>query len=240
MFVAHDGNTTSGSTPTGQQVALDSFVMPGVLTIPANPGNNVITLSRMSPSSDIDVVQLNGVTIFSGPVSSIAGGIVVEHDTPLDAGLADVIPDPNVGNDTLILNYANGDPVPAGGITDNATAGGNNTIEANANASYVLSDSSLTITGATGTDTIMLSNVGIASLTGGPANATFTLSGWSGTTSIAAGSGTNALVVAAGSVPTTSLTVSNVQTLNVTGGTLDVNASFKSIPTVNVTERRHA
>ena len=80
----------------------------------------------------------------------------------------------------------------------------------------------------------MLSNVGIASLTGGPANATFTLSGWSGTTSIAAGSGTNALVVAAGSVPTTSLTVSNVQNLNVTGGTLDVNASFKSIPTVNV------
>ena len=147
VFVAHDGNTTSGSTPTGQQVAVDSFVMPGVLTIPANPGNNVITLSRMSPSSDIDVVQLNGVTIFSGPVSSIAGGIVVEHDTPLDAGLADVIPDPNVGNDTLILNYANGDPVPAGGITDNATAGGNNTIQANANASYVLSDSSLTITG---------------------------------------------------------------------------------------------
>ena len=80
----------------------------------------------------------------------------------------------------------------------------------------------------------MPSNVGIASLTGGPANATFALSGWSGTTSVAAGSGTNMLVVAAGSVQTTSLTVSNVQNLNVTGGTLDANAIFKSIPTVNV------
>ena len=71
-------------------------------------------------------------------------------------------------------------------------------------------------------------------LTGGPSNDTFTLNGWSGTTTITGGTGTNALVVAAGTVQTSTLTVANVQSLSVSGGTFDVNASFGSIPAVQV------
>lgn len=71
-------------------------------------------------------------------------------------------------------------------------------------------------------------------MTGGPSNDTFTLSGWSGTTTITGGTGTNSLVVSSGTLKTSTLTVSQVKSLSVTGGTLDVNASFSSIAAVGV------
>ena len=46
VFVANDANTFTGTTPTGQQVAVESFAMPGTLSIPTKPGNNVITISQ--------------------------------------------------------------------------------------------------------------------------------------------------------------------------------------------------
>ena len=89
---------------------------------------------------------------------------------------------------------------------------------------YTLSSDALTIAGngVVGTDTIALANVGAAQLTGGPSNDTFTLDGWGGTTTINGGTGTNTLVLAAGTVNTSRLTVSNVQTLEIapTTGTI--------------------
>ncbi len=223
MFVASDGNTYNGTTPVGEQVAVNSFAMPGVLSVQTNPGNNVITISQTSTNSGFDVVLVNGVTVFTGPILSIADGIQID---PNNVGYPGEGVPPDIENDTLILDYSNGDPVPAGGVTFDAKPGGTNLIEVNADANETLSNDSLTIAGASGTDTIALANVGAAQLTGGPSNDTFTLSGWSGTTTITGGSGTNTLVLAAGTVNTSQLTVSNVQTLEIapTTGTIFTDA----------------
>ncbi len=236
VFVANDANSFTGSTATGQQVAVESFVMPGTLYVPTNLGNNVITISRQSSSSGVNVVQINGVTVFVGSLASITGGIQIGNAGGAGDEITSTTPAPNVENDTLILDYSKGDPVPAGGITFDAADGGTNKIEANADANDTLSDSTLTISGnsVTGTDTIALDNVNVAQLSGGPSNDTYTLNGWEGTTTITGGTGTNSLVVQSGTVQTSTLTVSHVQTLSVTGGTLDVNDSFSSIPAVQV------
>jgi hypothetical protein len=237
-FVAHAANTFSGMTPTGQQVTVDSFDIAGTLVIPPALGNNVITVRLMSSGSDIDVVMLNGVTVFTGSLESIAGGILIPHDTDVDDITFPPGPAADIENDTLILDYTNGDPVPSGGVTFDAAEGGTNLVEVIGGAGYtndVLSDSSLTVSNpvTSATDTIALDNVLQAQLNGAPGNDTFTLTGWSGTTTLSGSSGgTNTLVIAAGTVQTTSLSVSHVPTVQVTGGTLDVNASFSSIGTV--------
>jgi len=214
VFVANDANTYTGTTATGQQVAVESFVMPGTLYIPTSLGNNVITISKQSSASDVDLVQLNGVALFVGSLASIPGGIQIGNQGAEDETTS---VSPNVENDTLIVDYSNGDPVPSGGITFNAAEGGTNTIEVNADSNDTLSNSSLTISGnsVSGTDTITLDNVTKAQLTGGPSNDTFKLDGWSGSTMITGGMGSNTLVLAAGTVQTSSLSVSNVQTLDI-------------------------
>jgi len=233
VFVAHDANTFSGMTATGQQVGIDSFSLPGTLVITANAGNDVITIRQSSSNSGTDVVLLNNVVVFTGSIASLTGGIQIQHNLDIDNEPNGNVPLPNVGNDTLILDYSNGDPVPTGGVTFNASEGGSNLIEVNADANYTLTNSSLTIAGASGTDAVTLSNVTSAQLTGGPSNDNFTLNGWTGTTSITGGAGTNTITVAGGTVATSQLTVKNVQTLSVTGGTLDVNANF-TIPSAQV------
>jgi hypothetical protein len=233
VFVAHDANTFSGTTATGQQVGIDSFALSGTLVISANAGNDVITIRRPSSTSGIDQVLLNNVTIWTGSLASLSGGILIEHDYDVDGGLYPEAPAPNIGNDTLILDYTNGDPVPTGGMAFNASEGGSNLIEVNADANYTLNDTNLMIAGTSGTDTVTLDNVTMAQLTGGPSNDTFTLSGWSGLTTITGGAGTNTVIVAGGAVATAQLAINNVQTVSVTGGTLDVDASF-TVPSVQV------
>ena len=136
----------------------------------------------------------------------------------------------------MVVDYSNGDPVPTGGVTFNAAAGGTNLVKVNADANDTLSDSALTISGNSvkTTDTITLDNVNIAQLSGGTSNNTYTLNGWSGTTTVIGGSGSNALVVASGTVQASSLTATNVQSLAVSGGTFDVNVSFSSLPTIQI------
>ena len=110
-------------TPTGQQVTVDSFDIAGTLVIPPALGNNVITVRLMSSGSDIDVVMLNGVTVFTGSLESIAGGILIPHDTDVDDITFPPGPAADIENDTLILDYTNGDPVPSGGVTFDAAEG---------------------------------------------------------------------------------------------------------------------
>ncbi len=234
VFVANDANTYTGPTPTGQQVAVESFVMPGTLVIPTSLGNNTYTIRQLSSGSDVDEVLVNNVVVAIAPIASLSGGILI--GTGASGDITEPEMPPNVENDTLVVDYSNGDPVPSGGVAFNAAAGGTNLIKVNADANDTLSNSSLTISGnsVTGTDTIALDNVNAARLSGGTSNDTYTLSNWSGTTTIAGGTGTNALVVAAGTVQSSTLTVSNVQSLSVNGGTFDVNTSFGSIPAVQV------
>ncbi len=234
VFIANDANTYSGTTATGQQVAVESFAMPGTLIVPTKLGNNTYTIQQTSSGSGVDEVLVNNVVVALAPIASLSGGISIGTGFSVDGDDGDSAP--NVENDTLIVNYTNGDPVPAGGVAFNAASGGTNVIEVNADANDTLSDSTLTVSGnsVTGTVTIMLDNVGVAKLTGGPSNDTFTINGWSGTTTITGGTGTNSLVVAGGTVQSSTLTVSNVQSASVTGGTFDLNTSFSSIPAVQV------
>ncbi len=234
VFVASDANTFTGTTPTGQQVAIESFAMPGTLVIPTSLGNNTYTIRQTSSSSNVDEVLVNNVVVAIAPLASLSGGITIGVSFSVDGPNSES--PPAVENDTLVINYSNGDPVPTGGVSFNGAAGGTNLIKVNADGSETLSDASLTITVANSstTDTITLSNVNAAQLTGGPSNNTYTLSSWSGTTTIAGGTGSNALALASGTVQVSSLAVSNVQSLTVSGGTFDVNANFSSIAAVSV------
>lgn len=223
VYVARLGNVYNGTTPTGQTAVVDSFAIPGSLTIPASPGNELITIRRMSSGSDLDQVLLNNVVVFTGPIESIAGGIVI------GAQVLDFPPSafPNLGNnDTLFLDFSNGDPIPAGGVVFHGAVGGNNVIKVNADADETLSDSGLKIAGSGFTT---LDNVTRAVLIGGSRNDVYTLDGWTGTTEIVGGSGTNKAAIASGTVLTSRLSLSNVQTLDVLNGTLLADSAF-SVP----------
>ena len=209
--------------------------MPGTLIIPTSLGNNAYTIRQVSSGSNVDEVLVNNVVVAITPIASLSGGILI-----------------GTGFRRRRRRYLRRRPmsrtIPCSSTTAMATrsppaawrsmprVAGTNLIKVNADANDTLSDSSLTISGnsVTGTDTIALDNVNVAKLTGGPSNDTLPLNGWSGTTTITGGSGTNALVVASGTVQTSTLTVCHVQSLSVTAGTLDVNASFGSIPAVQV------
>jgi hypothetical protein len=226
VFVAHNANVTTGPPASGERVTVDSFSLSGTLLLGPNPGNNVITVRLASVGSDQDVVLLNNVVVYTGSIDSISGGIAIEHDTDFDG---DIGGSPNIPigeNDTLILDFSNGNPIPSGGIIFNAAPGGNNVIQVNADADYSLSDTGLTISGM---GAVTLSKVANASLTGGASNNTVTLSGWSGSITVNGMGGNNTVIVASGSVSTSHLTLSNIQTLNDAGGTLTVNANF-SVP----------
>jgi hypothetical protein len=233
VFIANDANTFTGNTPTGQQVAVESFAMPGALVIPTSLGNNTYTIRQVSSGANVDEVLVNNVVVAIAPIASLSGGILIGTGSALD--IDDPEQSPAVENDTLFIDYSNGDPVPSGGVTYSAAAGGTNLIKVNADANETLGNSSLTISGnsVTFTDIITLTNVNAAQLTGGPSNDTYTLSGWTGTTTIAGGTGTNSLVIASGTIHTSTLTVSGVQSLSVSG-TFDVDTSFGGVPTIQV------
>jgi hypothetical protein len=205
-------------------VVVNSFALPGgTLYITANPGNNAITIRRMAPGSDSDVVLLNNVPIFTGTLESIAGGIQIVHDSDVDDVFNNGTAVPTGENDTLFLDFSNGNPFPAGGVTFMAASGGNNLIRANADANYVLGDTGLAIGGL---GTVTLANVANANLAGGPSNNLFTLSNWSGFATIDGGGASDTVQVAAGTVLTSHLTLANVQTVQVSGGTLTVDSNF--------------
>jgi hypothetical protein len=222
-YVAHDGTTGMNT----QQVVVNPFALPGgTLSIPSQPGNNTITIRKLSSTSDYDVVLLNNVTIFSGPLESISGGIVINHLNDIDATAFNGPVITGVENDSLVLDFSNGDPIPTGGLTFIGAEGGNNSIAVNANSNYTLSNTALTIDSL---PTIILGNVQSATLTGGSSSNVFTLSNWSGTTTINGAGGT--VQIAAGTVNASSLTLNNVASLQVTGGTLVVDTNF-SVPTL--------
>lgn len=230
-YVAYDGNTLASGKATGQQVEFASLPIAGSLTIFGAEGDNTIRIVQTAKNSGIDEVILNGATIFTGSLASIAGGITISRNSNVD--VVDNSSLPFMGeNITVTLDYSNSDPLPAGGMDFEGSAQENNTIQVtNANASYVLSNTSLTITIGTNTDTVTLDNVQNANLSSKSSRSTFTLDNWSGSTTINGGGGT--VVVQAGTVQTSQLTVSNVQGVQIAGGMLDVNAHFTA-PNVQV------
>ena len=63
--------------PTGQQVAVESFAMPGTLIIPTSLGNNTYTIRQSSSGSDVDEVLVNNVVVAIAPIASLSGGILI-------------------------------------------------------------------------------------------------------------------------------------------------------------------
>ena len=77
VFVANAANTYSGTKPTGQQVAVETFAMPGTLVIPTRLGNNTYTIRQLSSGSNIDEVLVNNVVVAITPIASLSGGILI-------------------------------------------------------------------------------------------------------------------------------------------------------------------
>jgi hypothetical protein len=104
----------NGPTPLGpgtqnnQQVVYDRFAIPGTVTVSGDDlgtSDDAFVLSRM-PNSAAVQVTVNGVRQYAGLLDGLT--LVIN-------GLA--------GNDTLTVDYTNGNPIPAGGLTYNG--GGN-------------------------------------------------------------------------------------------------------------------
>jgi hypothetical protein len=95
------------------------------------------------------------------------------------------------GNDTLKVDFTNGDPIPAGGITFNG-GGGTNTIQTAGDGSFFLSNSSLQY-GFGGKEKIALTDVQRADLVGGIQSDFFSVGGWTGGGSINSGGGLDSL-----------------------------------------------
>lgn len=122
-----------------------------------------------------------------------------------------------IGNNLFSLNGWTGNATVTGG-------GGSDTLNATANSNMVLVDASLSI----GTQVITLSAIGIANLTGGAANNSFTITGWTGTGSLTGGGGTDSVVATSNSnfvLTNTALTIgtqvialSAIQSATLTGG----------------------
>jgi Ca2+-binding RTX toxin-like protein len=111
------------------------------------------------------------------------------------------------------------------GIANSATltgGGGTDTLVSSTNdASVALDDDSF---GRNGTDTFVLSAIGRASLTGGSGANSFSLSGWTGATTVSGGTGNDTL---------TGKDVATTYTLNaINGGTFNGSSSFSGIETL--------
>ncbi len=114
-YVAFVGGTTVGAT-NNQQVFTAAVAINGSLTVTGDdtggPTNDNFTLRQIAGNPGFDEVldTVNGVTTreYAGLLTGIAGGIKFN-------GLS--------GNDTLTVDFSNGNPIPAGGLDDNGGDG---------------------------------------------------------------------------------------------------------------------
>jgi hypothetical protein len=113
-YVAWTGNTFSGGVPSGQQVKLDAFPLSGTLLVEGDEGGVVrddqVRLRGVAGNPGFVEVLVNGSRQYVGLASALTGLTV--------NGLG--------GNDTLTVEFVNGNPVPlANGLTFNGGAGTN-------------------------------------------------------------------------------------------------------------------
>jgi protocatechuate 3,4-dioxygenase beta subunit len=166
------------------------------------------------------------VQIYENP-PTVPPGAITPTRTYTKSALSSMTFNGGLGNDTLIIDFGNGSPYPAGGIAFNG-GGGTDSIVVKRDSDFTLSDSALTLGGI---GTITLSGVEQATLTGGASDNTFTLNGWSGSATLDGVSGNDRLIVnaAAGgstiSVSSTGMTTAtgtinykNFKSLAVNGG----------------------
>jgi hypothetical protein len=97
------------------------------------------------------------------------------------------------GNDTVFVNFNNGNPLPASGLTFNGGTG-TNTINVTGNHNFTLSATGLTDTTLGGGSLSILNEQNFV-LTGGAGNNIFTITTWTGTGTIIGGGGQDTIEV---------------------------------------------
>jgi hypothetical protein len=104
-YVAFNGNTPGDNT-TSQQVFFDAFPISGALTVNGDDGNTVrdddITLHRIAGNNDFIEVRVNNNRQYTGLREAVTNMTV--------RGFG--------GNDTLTLDFTNGDPIPTSLVFD--------------------------------------------------------------------------------------------------------------------------
>lgn len=103
-YLAWNGNSYTGATPTGHQVTYDAFPINGGLTVngdDAGVTNDTFTLRLMAGNTGFVEVLVNGQRQYVGLKAALSGGIVFN-------GIG--------GNDTVNLDFTNGNPIPTGGV----------------------------------------------------------------------------------------------------------------------------
>jgi hypothetical protein len=105
-YVAWESNTrNAGGAVTGDQTHFSAFAIAGSLTVSGDdsgaPTNDTFTLRQVAGNPGFIEVLVNGQRQYAGLLDGVANGITIN-------GLG--------GDDDLIVDYVNGDPVPEGGL----------------------------------------------------------------------------------------------------------------------------
>ncbi|HEV3301009.1 MAG TPA: hypothetical protein VG055_15270, partial [Planctomycetaceae bacterium] len=192
--------------PDGNQETFDLNPIWGVEVIP-NPPNPPTTNATFTNFYDLTINgdQLAGKDDNIVISSDSAGGLEVnlngqiayfDPSTKNTAGtpLSSITVNGLTGNNTLTVDFRNGDPIPGGGMTFNGGSG-TNTIRTLGDGAFFLSNGSLRY-GFVNTKSITLNNVQVANLTGMTGNDYFAVNGWTGTGSINGGGGKSGLFAA--------------------------------------------
>jgi hypothetical protein len=113
-YLAWNSNIFTGGVATAQQVSFGSFAVNGSVTVSGDDGgvptDDNITLRSIAGNPTFIEVLVNGQRQYAGLTAALAGGISVN-------GLA--------GNDTLTVDFSNGNPVPSGGLAYDGGSGSN-------------------------------------------------------------------------------------------------------------------
>src|SRR5262245_21414604 len=233
-------------TPTGPHsgyVDRDGDVVAYAGLEPVNAGNAThVVFNGDGGASDVDTwiledsptpgnLQLRSTsgqietTLFAATATTVTLNLGTGNDSitiasPGDSGFTGtIIVNGQADDDTLVVSDYSGDVTFAGG-------GGTNTIAATKNQNFILTNSSLSTTDGLN---VGLTNVGVANLTGGGGDNTFTVSGWSGSGTLNGMGGDDTVAATKnqdftltnGSLTATdgmSLTLASIQVANLTGG----------------------
>ncbi len=184
-----------------------------VVTFNPSAGNNTYIV-RLDPSGQF--VQF---------YDNIPAGSGLPTYTATLTALSKIIVDGGAGDDTLIVDMSNGNPIPVGGISYDGGAG-TDTIQVTADTNFTLTNPALILSGKI-TGTIALTNVEAAVLGGGAGLNTFNISGWTSTAPGSSISGNGGIDTIIGNFPTsvganitfsdTQLTVAGISQFNLAG-----------------------
>jgi RHS repeat-associated protein len=222
--------TLVGNGGTDTVVASNDANMTLTSTTLTRTGAAVNTTTTLSGIRQADLAgglgnNLLSAKAFTGPVTLDGGG---GNDTLL-AGSGPTLliaADPGESGNASLVGGSGNDTLVAGTGNDTLNGGGGvNELVASGNVNFTLTNTSLT-----GLGTDVLGGLQQASLTGGPADTTFSLSGWAGTATLDGGAGTNTVAVsgpggytlASGLITRTvggALSLTNVTQANLVGGT---------------------